>query len=102
MIKIENELAKHIIVYGQDNGLSMGYFNNDKTIKYNVYVRILDDFKFIIAENETTDEFYAVTGNDTFQIDNEYNTVMSDLKGVLTDLIDLLESDKKEKQKGGK
>ena len=96
MIKLESNVAKHLLVYGEDKGFSLGYINNDKNTVYNVYIRILDNFKFIIAENEETEEYYALTGEDKFEIYNEYSETMSGLKDALTDIVKLLQDDKKE------
>ena len=96
MIKLESNVAKHILVYGKDKGFSLGYINDDKNTVYNVYIRILDNFKFIIAENEETEEYYALTGKDKFEIYSEYSEAMSGLKDALTDIVKLLQDDKKE------
>ena len=94
MIKLESNVAKHILVYGTDKGFSLGYINDDKNTVYNVYIRILDNFKFIIAENEKTEEYYALTGKDKFEIYSEYSEAMSGLKDTLNDLLKILKDEK--------
>ena len=94
MIKLESNVAKHILVYGTDKGFSLGYINDDKNTVYNVYIRILDNFEFIIAENEKTEEYYALTGKDKFEIYSEYSEAMSGLKDTLNDLLKILKDEK--------
>lgn len=94
MIKLESNVAKHILVYGTDKGFSLGYINDDKNTVYNVYIRILDNFEFIIAENEIAEEYYALTEKDKFEIYSEYSEAMSGLKDTLNDLLKILKDEK--------
>lgn len=97
MIKISNKLAQYMIVEGQDKGFSLGYVNGDKSIKYTLYVRVVDGDEYIIAENGKLDEYAVLEPIDTFEKDTEYAEIMSGLKDTLNDLLKLLQDEKKEK-----
>ena len=94
MIKVKKELALHIITMGKDNGSTIGYVNNDNTTLYNAYVRVLDNFKFIIVENEITDEFYALQDTDTFKVQPELDEALDEGVNVLSEVIEILKQAK--------
>ena len=66
MIPVKTEVAKKILVDGTQKGFSVGYINN-KSIKYNIYVREYDNFTFTIAEDENKNEYFALENTDTFE-----------------------------------
>ena len=94
MIKVKKEPALHIITMGKDNGSTIGYVNNDNTTLYNAYVRVLDNFKFIIVENEITDEFYALQDTDTFKVQPKLDKALDEGVKVLSEVVELLKQAK--------
>ena len=88
MIKIDREVALHIITMGKGKGSTLGYVNDDKKL-YNAYVRVLNDFTFIILEDENTDEFYALQDTDTFNVQPELEKAL-DEGIILANLVDTL------------
>ena len=90
MIKIDREVALHIITMGKDNGSTLGYVNDDDKKLYNAYVRVLNDFTFIILEDENTDEFYALQDTDTFNVQPELEKALDEGISVLANLVDTL------------
>ena len=90
MIKIDREMALHIITMGKGNGSTLGYVNDDDKKLYNAYVRVLNDFTFIILEDENTDEFYALQDTDTFNVQPELEKALDEGISVLANLVDTL------------
>ena len=90
MVIVDKELFKHLIVYGKDCGSTFGYINDDKEILYNIYVREYQDYKYILAENELTEEYFAITPKDKYVEQSKYSEAMSDLKSSLEDVVAIL------------
>lgn len=90
MIKIDKEVALHIITMGKGKGSTLGYVNDDDKKLYNAYVRVLNDFTFIILEDENTDEFYALQDTDTFNVQPELEKALDEGISVLANLVDTL------------
>ena len=90
MIKIDREVALHIITMGKGKGSTLGYVNDDDKKLYNAYVRVLNDFTFIILEDENTDEFYALQDTDTFNVQPELEKALDEGISVLANLVDTL------------
>lgn len=94
MIRISERLAQYMIINGQDRGFSLGYVNGDKSIKYNLYVRLVDGDNYVIAENEKLNEYSVLEPIDNFEKDTEYAETMSGLKDTLNDLLKILKDEK--------
>lgn len=94
MIKVNKEVALHIITMGEDNGSTIGYVNNDNKTLYNAYVRVLDNFKFIIVENESNEEFYALQDTDIFKVQPELDKALDEGVKVLSEVVELLKQAK--------
>ena len=94
MIKIDREVALHIITIGKGKGSTLGYVNDDDKKLYNAYVRILNDFTFMILEDENTDEFYALQDTDTFNVQPELDEALDEGVKVLSEVIELLKQAK--------
>ena len=90
MIKIDREVALHIITMGKGKGSTLGYVNDDDKKLYNAYVRVLNAFTFIILEDENTDEFYALQDTDTFNVQPELEKALDEGISVLANLVDTL------------
>lgn len=90
MIKIDREVALHIITMGKGKGSTLGYVNDEDKKLYNAYVRVLNDFTFIILEDENTDEFYALQDTDTFNVQPELEKALDEGISVLANLVDTL------------
>lgn len=90
MIKIDRDVALHIITMGKGKGSTLGYVNDDDKKLYNAYVRVLNDFTFIILEDENTDEFYALQDTDTFNVQPELEKALDEGISVLANLVDTL------------
>lgn len=92
MIPVKTEVAKKLLVDGTQKGFSVGYINN-KSIKYNIYVREYDNFTFTIAEDENKNEYFALESTDKFEPTANFEELSNALKDgprVLSEVVELL------------